>query len=356
MARRKPVGIAVIGGGRAGRVHARNFRWHLPEAALVAIVDQDPATAAAAAAELELERVCTDVDQVLDDPAVDGVVITTPTFTHEELAVKAAQAGKHILCEKPMAVTLAAADRMIAAARDAGVYLQMAFMRRFSPEFRVARQQIEDGTIGEPMQVRSLTRGPGLPPPWAWDEALSLGMVAEVNSHDFDAVRWLTGREFTRIYAEAGCLKASHVLARHPNFYDNIIVTARLEGGVLVTIDGSCPVDYGYDARMEILGTRGVLFVGDVRSVATGAVTREQGLVQPNFLSWRDRFRDGYLAEDRHFVDCILGRTEPEVTGHDGRRALEAAMAAVESLRTGRPVELPLAQTGAKGDAAGDVA
>src|SRR5690606_33889428 len=116
-------------------------------------------TAAEAAQELELERAWTDVDAVLEDPAVDGVVITTPTFTHEELAVKAARAGKHILCEKPMALTLAAADRMIAAAREAGVHLQMAFMRRFSPEFRAARQQIHEGTIGELMQVRSLTRG-----------------------------------------------------------------------------------------------------------------------------------------------------------------------------------------------------
>jgi len=353
LTRRKPVGIAVIGGGRAGRVHARNFRYHIPDAALAAIVDTDPHTAAEAAQELELERAWTDVDAVLEDPAVDGVVITTPTFTHEELAVKAARAGKHILCEKPMALTLAAADRMIAAAREAGVHLQMAFMRRFSPEFRAARQQIHEGTIGELMQVRSLTRGPGLPPPWAWDESLSLGMVAEVNSHDFDAVRWLTGREFTRIYAEAACLKARHVLNEQPAFYDNIIVTARLEGGVLVTIDGSCPVEYGYDARMEILGTRGVLFVGDVRSMATGVVTREQGLVQPNFSSWRDRFREGYLAEDRHFVDCILGRATPEVTGEDGRRALEAALAAIQSLRTGRPVDLPMA---VQGDATGDVA
>ncbi|HEY8417232.1 MAG TPA: Gfo/Idh/MocA family oxidoreductase [Limnochordales bacterium] len=356
MSRRKPVGIAVIGGGRAGRVHARNFRHHIPDATLVAIVDTDPGVAAQAARELELERVCTDVDAVLADPSVDGVVITTPTFTHEELAVKAAQAGKHVLCEKPMATTLAAADRMIRACREAGVHLQMAFMRRFSPEFRAARQQILAGAIGEPMQVRSLTRGPGLPPAWAWNEELSLGMVAEVNSHDFDAVRWLTGREFTRVYAEAVCLKARHVREQHPDFYDNIIVTARLEGGVLAVIDGSCPVDYGYDARMEILGSRGVLFVGDVRGQAMGVCTREQGFVQPAFASWRDRFRDGYLGEDRHFVDCILGRATPEVTGEDGRRALEAALAAVRSLRTGQPVDLPLERAAGQEETSGHVA
>ena len=356
MSRRKPVGIAVIGGGRAGRVHARNFRHHIPDATLVAIVDTDPGVAAQAARELELERVCTDVDAVLADPSVDGVVITTPTFTHEELAVKAAQAGKHVLCEKPMATTLAAADRMIRACREAGVHLQMAFMRRFSPEFRAARQQILAGAIGEPMQVRSLTRGPGLPPAWAWNEELSLGMVAEVNSHDFDAVRWLTGREFTRVYAEAVCLKARHVREQHPDFYDNIIVTARLEGGVLAVIDGSCPVDYGYDARMEILGSRGVLFIGDVRGQAMGVCTREQGFVQPAFASWRDRFRDGYLGEDRHFVDCILGRATPEVTGEDGRRALEAALAAVRSLRTGQPVDLPLERAAGQEETSGHVA
>ncbi|MBO8140711.1 MAG: Gfo/Idh/MocA family oxidoreductase [Firmicutes bacterium] len=353
---RQPVGVAVIGGGRAGRVHARNFRYNIPGAELVAIVDSDPAVAADAAKELELQRVCTDVDAVLEDPSVHGVVVTTPTFTHEELVVKAARAGKHILCEKPMALTLDAADRMIQAARETGVHLQMAFMRRFSPEFRTARQQLQMGIIGELMQIRSLTRGPGLPPAWAWDEELSNGMVAEVNSHDFDAVRWLTGCEFSRIYAEAVCLKAREVLSKHSSFYDNIVVTARLEGGVLVTIDGSCPVDYGYDARMEILGTRGVLFIGDVRSQTMGVCTRENGFTQRAFDSWRNRFQEGYLGEDRHFVDCIRGLSKPEVTGEDGRRALQAVLAVRESLRTGKPVDLRSLESGYQGETAGDVA
>ena len=338
--RSQPVGIVVVGAGRAGMVHARNFRSGVGPARLAGIIDADAEAAERARRELELEGGHGRLAEALDDASVRAVVITTPTFTHEELAVASARAGKHVLCEKPMALDLPSAERMIRAAEDAGVTLQLGFMRRFDPTFLDAGQKLAQGEIGEVMTIRSLTRGPGLPPDWACDPERGGGMLAEVNSHDFDTVRWLSGSEYRRIYAEAAVHKAFELAGRWQGFYDTAVVNARMQNDVLALIDGSCPVDYGYDARVELLGTKGTLFIGEMARGAVTVCTRERGVTQQNFPSWRDRFREAYLAEARHFTECIVEGRPPAVTGADGREALRAVLAASDSLRSNAPVAL----------------
>lgn len=334
--------VCVVGLGRAGLVHAGNFQRHVPGAVLAAVVESDPDILEKHAGELGIAARYRDIHQALNHAQVDAVCITTPTFTHAEIAVAAARAGKHVLCEKPMALTLAEADRMIEAATAAGVVLQIGFMRRFDPAFLEARRLIETGAIGRPMVTRSLTRGPGLPPRWACDPRRSNGMLAEVNSHDFDAVRWIAGAEFTRVYAETAVTKRSDLLEEFPEFYDTATVTLRLADGSLAMIEGACPVDYGYDARMEVLGTEGVLRIGELDHGAVVTCTRSLGVQSAPFASWRDRFREAYVAEAAHFVRCIRAEEQPLATGLDGRRALEATLAANLSSRLGAPVALPL--------------
>jgi myo-inositol 2-dehydrogenase/D-chiro-inositol 1-dehydrogenase/scyllo-inositol 2-dehydrogenase (NAD+) len=239
-----------------------------------------------------------------------------------------------------MALTLEEANDMIQAADEAGVKLQVGFMRRFDPIFITAKERIEKGEIGSPMLVRSLTRGPGLPPRWACDPRTSNGMLAEVNSHDFDTIRWLAESEFERIYAEANTLKCRDLKEEFPDFYDNAIVSLRLKNGTLGIIEGSCPVDYGYDARAEVLGSEGVILVGELQNTAVVSCTKSTGLVASNFPGWRERFREAYIAEARHFVECIMERKGPKVTGEDGKRALEGVLAANKSIQTGVPISL----------------
>lgn len=335
------VKICLVGAGRAGMVHARNFQDHVPQASLVAIVDADLALAEKRAKELGVARFFSDIHQALDRVEMDAVCITTPTFTHADIAIAAAKAGKHIFCEKPMALSLDEADRMIQAAQTAGVKLQIGFMRRFDPAFLAAKEKIEAGVIGEPMIVKSTGRGPGLPPRWACDPRTSNGMLAEVNSHDFDSMRWLMGSEVARVYAEGATFKCPDLKEEFPDFYDNAVVAIRFQNGGLGLLDGSCPVDYGYDARMEILGTAGVILVGELRDVAVTTCTKGTGVVASTFPSWRNRFREAYIAEARHFVECILQDREPLVTGQDGKKAIEVVLAANESIRSGRPISLP---------------
>jgi len=333
------VRVCIVGTGRAGMVHVRNYHQNVPAAELVALVDINLDSARQAAQETGAAYFAT-LEEALQGADFDAVCITTPTFTHKDLVVTAAHAGKHVFCEKPMALDGDEAQAMIEATAQARVVLQIGFMRRFDPGFQIAYQRLQEGAIGEVMVIRSLTRGPGLPPRWACDVKTSNGMLAEVNSHDFDTLRWLGGSDFARIYAEVATFKRPDMKAEFPEFYDTAIVTARLRNGVLGHLDGCCPVDYGYDARVEVLGSKGVLFIGGLEQSDVTICTRETGIVSSNFASWRARFQAAYVAEARHFIDCIRHKRKPAVTGEDGKAAVLAVLAARQSIRTGQAVEL----------------
>lgn len=342
MSSSKIVKFCVIGAGRVGTLHARNIRTRIKNAELVAIVDTDLSSAKKLSDELGGTPVYKDLSTALKNSQFDAVVITTPTFTHAPLTIEAAEAGKHVFCEKPMALTLEEADKMISVTRRQSVKLQIGFMRRFDPEFISAKRLVESGEVGRPVLVKSVGRGPGLPPPWALDPKTGIGFLAEVNSHDFDTLRWIMGEEFSSIFCYASALLRPELREKYPNFYDVAAVLTRFRNNGLGVIDGGCPVGYGYDARVEILCTDGVITVGEIKGSTLIRATKDMRVITESFKSWRDRFRDGYINEIEHFAECVINDREPSVTGGDGKRALEAVIAAHKSLEIGRPVSLPL--------------
>jgi|CZCA01.1.fsa_nt_gi predicted dehydrogenase len=334
------VRVCLVGTGRAGMVHARNFRTCIPGASLVSVVDPNLAAASKAAAELEIDTIFDNLDTALSMADFDAVCIGAPTFTHADIAVKAARAGKHILCEKPMAVTLEECDKMIAAAQEAGVVLQVGFMRRFDEDFVAAKRAVERGDIGEPVLVKSLTRGPGLPAAWYFDIDKSNGLLAEVNSHDFDTVLWFMESGLDSVYAQAGNFKCHDLAQEYPRLYDYATVSLRFDNGRMGFIDGGCPVGYGYDARLEIVGTEGVVFAGKMIDESVTVCTKANGVVKPISSGWRRKFKDAYVKEDMHFVGCVQGGHEPAATGEDGKNALRAVLASNLSIKEKRPVAL----------------
>lgn len=342
MSSKRAVSFCLVGAGRAGYVHANNIRWRIKNAELAAIVDRDLDSARRLAEELGVPAAYQDLTSALKSSEFDAVIITTPTFTHASLTLEAAESGKHVFCEKPMALTLEEADEMISITKRMGVKLQIGFMRRFDPEFKAAKNLIASGEIGKPIIVKSVGRGPGLPPPWALDRRTGLGFLAEVNSHDFDSLRWLMGDEFESIYCQVSALIRQDLAEKYSGFYDVAAVLARFQGGGLGILDGACPVGYGYDARVEVLGTEGVITVGEIKGMTLTRVYRDMRIVAESFKSWRDRFRDGYVNEIEHFIDCIINNKEPLASGEDGKKALEAVLAAHKSFESGRPVTIPL--------------
>jgi myo-inositol 2-dehydrogenase/D-chiro-inositol 1-dehydrogenase/scyllo-inositol 2-dehydrogenase (NAD+) len=337
--RKDMIGVGLIGAGRAGLIHGRNFRHRVEGAALVALSDPHQSTREAAVAELGLAKCYERYDELIEDPQVDAVVIVTPTKFHRDIAVAAARRGKHILCEKPMAMNAQECIGMIEAAAQAGVNLQIGFMRRFAKPFQEIKQRIEAGEIGEVVSVRSLTHGPSLPQPWMYDIKASNGPLAEVNSHDIDTIRWMTGSEVVEVFALGGNFRSPEARQDFPDFYDNVTLLARFANGMQGTISGAQGVGYGYDSRCEVLGTKGILFSGSLQSLAVTQAT-SQGLLSPIVTSWRDLFADAYLAEDQEFILSIRERRPPKVTGLDGMRAVEVVNAGNESIRTGQPVRI----------------
>lgn len=336
----KKVSLGLIGAGRAGMIHARNFRASVPHAVLTAVADPCRENVQAALEELEIEKGYEDYRELLKDEEIDAVIIVTPTKYHCEIAVAAARAGKHILCEKPMAMTVEECEIMEEAAKKYHVKLQVAFMRRFDSAFTEAKNVVDAGEIGDVVMVRSNTRGPSIPKPWMYDIKKSNGPLAEVNSHDIDTLRWFTGSEFKTIYAMGANYRCPDAKQDFPDFYDNVILAAGFENGMQGMIDGAQGVLYGYDARVEILGTRGCIFLGKTRERPITVCRSDMHRYEAFTNSWRFLFKDAYLEEDMDFVDCILTDREPKVTGYDGKMAVKVVNAGNLSVSTGQIVTL----------------
>jgi myo-inositol 2-dehydrogenase / D-chiro-inositol 1-dehydrogenase len=315
-----PLSFGLIGAGWIGSFHAETLARRLLDVHLEAVADP----AVAAATRLKAPKAYRDPLELIADPSIDAVAICSPAATHAELVVAAARAGKHVFCEKPMALTLEDADRAIDAASSAGVALQVGFNRRFAHDFATMRAAITEGTIGTPQVMRSLTRDPGITAdvaarvkPWT--------IFNETLIHDFDTLCWLNpGARVTQVYAQADAL--IHPQLKGSGFLDTAIVHLRFDNGAFAIAEASFQAVYGYDVRGEVFGSGGVLLAGRLPEDAATDNT--------------DLFADAYVAQFAHFVDCVRTRTEPSVTGHDARVALEIALAAGESVQTGAPVLL----------------
>lgn len=336
----KRVKLCLVGAGRAGIVHARNYVLEITDAEIVAIVDSNGKIAEEASKELNVSHCYLSFEDALKREEFEAVCIGAPTSVHAEIILAAAESGKHIFCEKPLAVTLEEVKNMKDVIKRNQVKFQIGFMRRFDQNFLKAKKMIEQGEIGNPILVKSVGRGPGLPPKWYCDVKRSNGLLAEVNSHDFDSLRWFIGSDYEQVYALADNFKCPQYKEEYPDFYDTAAVSLRFKNGVLGIIDGCCPATYGYDARMEILGTEGMLQIGSQQASSVLVWNKKSQLIKEGNKSWRILFKDAYLEEDKYFVHCILNDEEPKVGIEDGEKALEIVIAANQSIKTGQPITL----------------
>jgi myo-inositol 2-dehydrogenase/D-chiro-inositol 1-dehydrogenase/scyllo-inositol 2-dehydrogenase (NAD+) len=331
----------MIGAGRVGKNHSRAIVRGIAAARIVALVDTVDQVRQETAAEFGIEKQFNSLEAALENAEFEAVVITTPTPTHLPLTATAARHKKHVFLEKPMALSLHECDEIIAVVEKEGVLLQLGFMRRFDPEFVAAARRIEAGEIGQPMMIKSNTHGPGLPPAWARDLRTSNGMLAEVNSHDWDTTRWLMGSNYERVYTEVANFKGAANGVDTENFYDNALVNMKFESGGLGLISGVCPCGYGYDARVEIIGEKGIMQIGSLQGQDVVVCTdRDHGLVTPIYRTWPERFEWGYINELQHFVSCIQDGSRPRVGGVEGRWAVAGVLAGTKSFLEERPVYL----------------
>lgn len=337
---KKTINVCLIGTGRAGMIHAVNFNSAIRNARLIALCDPSEENLSSAQEQLNCPYTYKDYRDALDNPDIDAVVIVTPTKYHKEIAVAAAKAKKHILCEKPMAMNEDECQEMIDAANENNVKLQVGFMRRFDANFRHAKEIIMAGEIGDVVMIKSLTRGPSNPKPWMFDISVSSGPIGEVNSHDLDTLRWYAGSEVESIYAVGGNFRSPEIAGQFPEYYDTVSMNLVFKNKVIGAVDGAQYVRYAYDARAEIVGTHGNILIGDQHKYSVVTATREGKITRESMHSWTYLFREAYVNEDQSFIHCILHDTNPEVTGYDGKMAVKLVKSGLTSLLEKRIVTL----------------
>ena len=330
------IGVAVVGLGRIGRLHAEIFATKIEGAKLVAVCDVVESVVKDVSSRLGVKPYM-DYGELLRDEAIDAVVICTPTFLHAEMIVRAAEEGKHVLCEKPLAVTIEEAERALRSVEKGGVKLQVGYMRRFDKAYSSAKKAIDGGRIGKPLAFISVARDPGPPPGWAADPKKSGGIFLDMLSHDFDMARWLMASEVKRVYATGGAYLYEEL--KEKGDLDVVNVCLEFEGGALGYIHGSRKSAFGYDLRTEVMGSEGTLYVGCHYDPSLAIGTRA-GITYGGVSWFIGRFYDAYVREDEEFIRAIVEDREPLVTGLDGKRAIEIAEAAWRSVREGRPVSL----------------
>ncbi len=333
---KQTINVGVIGAGRIGRLHAENLMVRIPEANLIAVSDVLVEAAETVAAGLGVPAAYQDHRRILEDRAIDAVLICSSTDTHAQLIEEAAGAGKQIFCEKPIALDLGQIDRALAAVDRAGVKLQIGFNRRFDPNFARVREVVAAGQIGEPHLLRITSRDPA-PPPLAYVR-VSGGIFLDMTIHDFDMARFLMGSEVEEIYAAGGVMVDPEI--GQAGDIDTTIITLHFANGALGTIDNSRQAVYGYDQRVEVFGSGGCVTAdNNYPNTATISDARRVHRDLPlNFFM--ERYVESYVAEMKAFVACVVNDTPPPVTGLDGRIPVVMGYAAKRSLAEGRPVSL----------------
>ena len=328
--------VGIIGAGRIGKVHAETLAYRIPSTRCLAIADIDLAAAHQLATQLQIPSVTDDYRAILANDAIEAVLICSSTHTHARFTQEAAEAGKHIFCEKPIAHSLAEIDAALAAVAKAGVKLQVGFNRRFDANFRRVRCAVETGEIGTPALLHIVSRDPG-PPPASYVK-VSGGMFLDMTIHDFDMARYLIGAEIEEVYVQAGVTVDPAI--GEAGDVDTAVIMLKFANGVIGTIDNCRRASYGYDQRVEILGSKGAIStMNNYPNAATvsDAVSVRRDLPLNFFM---DRYTESFATEMASFVDAVLHNRPVLVTGLDGRMPVVMGLAAGKSYREGRPVKL----------------
>jgi myo-inositol 2-dehydrogenase/D-chiro-inositol 1-dehydrogenase len=324
--------VALFGAGRIGRIHAVNLAA-LSGVKLKTISDPMPGAARELAAALGAE-VAPGIDAVFADASIDAVLIASPTSTHSDLITRAAQARKHIFCEKPVDLSVARAQACAQAVAAAGVACMIGFQRRFDPTFNEAKTRLARGDIGTPEMLVITSRDPGAPP--AEYIKQSGGIFRDMLIHDFDVFRWILDDDAEWLSATGSCLTDPAIA--EAGDIDSAAVTIRTRRGRLCQINTSRRAAYGYDQRFEVLGSKGLLACGNQRpSEVTQADAAGTRADNPEHF-FLQRYREAYRLEVTHFFAQLQSGGAFRTTVEDGVAAQRLADGAAQSLASGQPV------------------
>lgn len=335
-------GFGVIGAGTWGERHAATYASR-PDVELTLVCDLNADRAREVAQRHGARGWTTDYREVVAHPGIQAVSVATPDFAHREAAVAAAQAGKHILCEKPLATTIEDCQAILEAVSRTGVKLMVDFHNRFNPPFLRMKEALERGELGDPLMLYVRLNDTLFVPTQmlSWAGKSTVGWF--LGSHAFDLVRWLCGSEVRRVFAVSRSVVLKSRGIDTPDFFQT---TLELANGTTAQVENcwvvaeTAPVIF--DFKCELVGSRGTMYVDASHHRMVQKYTLQEA-TYPDVLASPEIYGKptGFAIESiHHFVDCVLAHREPRVTGQDGLQATRIVLAMEESARRGQPVEL----------------
>ena len=332
----KQLNLGIVGAGRIGNVHAASITYHIPGAKVVRVSDIRPEAAKALAEKYGIPAWSDNYLDVVNDPAIDAVLVCSPTPTHADIAIAAMQAGKHVFCEKPVDLTIEKIQRTAEVAKETGRKLQIGFNRRFDHNHGKVRQLAQSGALGSVEIIKITSRDPEPPSPEY--AASSGGLYIDMMIHDFDMAMYLAGCDVTEVYAMGTSLVDKRI--GEAGDVDTAIVTLTFENGALGVIDNSRRAAYGYDQRVEVFGSLGMA-AGENDGDSTVRLSTAAGVVsdKPQFF-FLERYMASFTEELRQFIAAIENDTEVPVGIHAGLMSVVLAKAAKKSLDEHRPVKV----------------
>ncbi|MCR6502180.1 inositol 2-dehydrogenase [Shinella sp. CPCC 101442] len=325
--------VGLLGAGRIAGVHATAISSH-PGSTLVAVSDINTAAAEKIAAQYGAQA--HDTSAILEDSAIDAVLIATSTDTHSDLIERATAAGKAVLCEKPVDLSLARARACQKAVSSIGRPVMIGFNRRFDPNFSALKKAVDAGEIGKP-ELLSITSFDPAPPPVSYIK-VSGGLFRDMMIHDFDMANFIMGAPPVTVTAVGSSIVDTEIGAAGD--VDTAVVTLTYADGRIAVIKNSRRAVYGYDQRVELLGSEGLLQAQNIlENTVVKSTTKGVTGAKPTYF-FLERYMPAYAAEWAAFVEAVKGGTPLPVTLEDGVAALAMAEAATLSIKTGSPVSL----------------
>lgn len=332
----KKIVLGIIGAGRIGKLHAENVVNNFVDVKVKAIADVYADNIKDWAANLGIENIYADYHDILNDSEINTVLICSSTNTHSPISIEAANAGKHIFCEKPIDYDLDRIAAALDAVKKAGVKYQVGFNRRFDHNFSKVREYVKEGKIGDPHIIKVTSRDPE--PPSAEYARVSGGMFLDMTIHDFDMVRYLSGSEVTEVYTNAAVLVDPAI--GDAGDVDTALITLKFKNGAIGIIDNSRRAAYGYDQRVEVFGSKGGVTVSNDAPTSAVLSTAEGVFSDKPKYFFLERYKDSFVEELKQFFDAIKNDTPTPVEGIDGLKPVIIAIAAKKSYEEGRPVRI----------------
>ncbi len=332
----KQLNIGIIGAGRIGKVHMQSITYNVPGAKVLGITDVFKDGLQELADKYGIEKVYADYKEMLADKDIDAVLVCSSTDTHADISIEAAEAGKHVFCEKPVDLTPEKVKAVIAAVEKAGVKLQVGFNRRFDHNFAHIRSLINDGKVGNLELIKITSRDPE--PPSAEYAAVSGGMFLDMTIHDFDMARFLAGCDVTEVYVNATCLVDPAI--GQAGDVDTAIINLMFENGALGVIDNSRRAAYGYDQRIEVFGSLGAAMAANDTPTNVTVMNADGVTTDKPLYFFLERYMQSFRDEMIQFVDAVQNDKPTPTTGFDGLNSILVALAAKKSVAEGRAVKI----------------